>query len=336
MMRTLLTLFFVTLSAPVWAADPLVMKIATVAPEGTPWSDGLKEFKNLVEKDSGGSLKVKLFLGGALGDENETVLSCKRGQIQGVGASVGALASQIPEMAILEMPYLFRNADEADHVLHNALSAKFAELFKKRGLMLGFWSENGFRSLGMSKNPVRSADDLKGKKMRSQEQPVHLSMWRAFGASPTPIPITETLTALQTGVVDGYDTTVLYAQAAALTSATKYYTMSEHIYQPAVIAFNQAFYDALNDTQKQAVQKAGTAVQDRIIREVRAMGPLLEKNLKAFGIEVIHLDAAAREKFEKMGATARTAYLQKASASEKELSKDIESALKSFRTTAKK
>src|SRR4029079_13785843 len=85
-------------SRPARADAEFTMKLATVAPEGTPWSEALEKFKTKDQEATGKRLKIKIFYGGTLGDENETVLSTKRGQIQAVGASTGALASQVPEL----------------------------------------------------------------------------------------------------------------------------------------------------------------------------------------------------------------------------------------------
>ena len=83
----------------------------------------LKEkYQKDVEKESGGRIKVKLFLGSTLGDENETVLKCKRGQVEAVGASTGALASQVPEINVVELPYLFRDAKEADLIIDSVVT----------------------------------------------------------------------------------------------------------------------------------------------------------------------------------------------------------------------
>lgn len=313
------------------AAEPIVIKLATVAPDGTPWAQGLRDFKAAVEKGTAGAIKVKVFLGGALGDENESVLACKRGQVQAVGASTGALSTQVPELAVLELPYLFRNEDEADYVLNGELMGKFESLFRERGLVLAFWSENGFRSFGTRTAPIRTVADLKGKKMRSQEQRVHLEMYRAYGASPVPIPITETLTSLQTGVVDGYDNTVLFSQASSLTSATKYFTLSHHIYQPAAIVYNGAFFAKLTPDHQRILLTARNELGMRINKQVRAMAPLLEKNLTAFGIEVIRLPGPEMARFEEIGARARKTYLKSASAGEKKLAADINRVLEKYR-----
>lgn len=303
------------------------LKIATVAPEGTPWSEGLGQFKAMVEKDSGGKIAVKVFYGGMLGDENETVQQAQRGQIQGVAGSTGAIASLVPELNVLELPYLFRTADEADFVLDGVALAPLEAAFRAKGLVLGFWSENGYRNFGSSFAFIKSPADLKGRKMRSQENPVHLEMYKAFGASPVAIPTTEVLTSLQTGVIQGYDQTALYASAAQWLSATKFYTVSEHIYQPAAIAFNKAWFDGLPADLQKVLLSARAGLVPRMRKEIRALNPILLENFPAMKVQVYELTAAERASFEGPAKAARDAYMAKASSGEKSLYTAITGAL---------
>jgi tripartite ATP-independent transporter DctP family solute receptor len=305
------------------AADPITLKIATVAPEGTPWSDGLAQFKTLVETKSGGSVKVKLFLGGMLGDENETVQQTQRGQIQGVGGSTGALATLVPEVNVLELPFLFKNAGEADKVLDGAALPVLEKAFRARGLVLGFWSENGYRSFGTSFGFVKGPADLKGRKMRSQENPVHLEMYKAFGASPVPIPTTEVLTSLQTGVIQGYDQTPLYASAGQWLSSTKYFTLTNHIYQPAAIVFNKTFFDGLSPDNQKVLLAARAELVPKMRREIRALNPILLENFPLMKVQLYTPTAAELATFEAPARTARDAYMAKASQGEKDLYKLI-------------
>lgn len=312
---------------PLAAEEPIVVKLATVAPDGSPWAQALQDYKKIAEAGAPGKVKVKLFLGGALGDENESVLACKRGQIQAVGASTGALASQVPELNVLEMPYLFKSFAEADNILDNVVRKDIQKHADDRGLHFGFWSENGYRNFGGS-FAVKTPADLKGKKMRSQESAVHLAMYRALGASPVPIPTTEALHALQTGTVDGYDQSLLYTFAASWHTATKYITLSEHIYQPAAIVFHKPSWDAWPQDVKDALDKAGLAVEKKLRADVRAMNPILIEGLKESGVQVTVLDPAQRAAFEVVGVKARADALAKMSASEKALYAKIDAALK--------
>lgn len=324
------------LSIPLAAhADPIVMKLATVAPEGSPWAEALGNFKKAVEDANPGKIKVKVFLGGTLGDENESVQGTKRGQIQSFGGSSGAIATVVPELNVLELPYLFNNYEEADHIIDTVAGPLLKKSFEDRGLVIGFWSENGYRSFG-GKFPVTSPADLKGKKMRSQENPIHLEMYRAFGASPVPIPTTEALTSLQTGVVDGFDQAPIFTFAASWHTAASNYSVSEHIYQSAAIVYNKAFYEALPTDIRASMVTAGTQIVGPMRKQIRAMTPILLQNLEASNVKVNTLDAKQREPFQKLAQKMREDWVKKASPSEKSLYAAIEKGLKAFRATKKK
>ncbi|HNH47819.1 MAG TPA: TRAP transporter substrate-binding protein DctP [Myxococcota bacterium] len=318
-----------------------VLKIASVAPDGSPWAEGLKEFKGQAEKLAGGKLQVKLFIGGVLGDENETVLQTQRGQIQGVGASTGALASLVPDLSVMELPFLFNNAKEADHVLDNVVFKSSEAAFQSKGLVLGFWSENGFRCFGSSYGPIKTPADMKGRKMRSQENPVHIEMYKAFGATPVPIPTTEVLTSLQTGVVEGYDNTPLFAFAAQWTSGTKYFSVTRHMYQPAAIVYNKTWFDALPADVKTAllsarvVQPGQTVPLTQKLRdEIRAMDPILLENLKSMKIQVYQPTSADLAAFQGPAKVARDSYMStKASSGEKAMYAQIDAGLKAYRSS---
>ncbi|MBI4510897.1 MAG: TRAP transporter substrate-binding protein [Deltaproteobacteria bacterium] len=289
-------------------AEDHVMKIATVAPDNTPWSELLKKYKKAVEEKSGGRIKVKVFLGGTLGDENESVIKCKRGQIQAVGASTGAMASQIPEVNVVEIPYLFRNFGEVDYVIDNVLTKPIEEIFPQYGLVFGFWSENGFRQLGTKDKQAKKPADLKGKKMRSQESSIHLDMWKAFGASPVPIPPTEVLTALQTGTVDGFDQAVLYAIAASWYKSVKYFTVSNHIYQAAIIAFNKEWFEKLPPDLQKILVDEGRTLQAKGRKAVRKIIPDLLAVLQGENIQVYELTDAEKKVFEQASLPARSSF----------------------------
>lgn len=293
-------------ASPARAEGELTMVLASVAPPDSPWSVLLSKYKSDVEAQSKGRIKVKLKLGGTLGDENETVTKCHRGMIQAVGASTGALASLVPELHVVELPYLFKNAAEADHVIDKALTPELEKLFKKRGVVLGFWSENGFRHFGTRSRPIKVPDDLKGLKMRAQESPVHMSMYKAFGASATPIPTTEVPQALATGNVDGFDQSALYALATSWTKSIKYFTVSEHIYQPAAIVFNQEWFNGLSPDLQAVVINAGRNIQDSGRKAVRDIFEELLEIMKSEKIEIVRHTAAERAVFEK---AAQAAYV---------------------------
>ncbi|MBL7714497.1 MAG: TRAP transporter substrate-binding protein [Bdellovibrionales bacterium] len=287
-----------SISIPNSWSQETIMTIGTVAPADSPWSALLQQFKEAVEKKTAGKVKVKIMLGGVLGDENEMVTKVSRGQIQAVGASTGALATKVPEVNLVELPFIFRNTDEADKIIDKVLTKPYEKFFSDRGLILGFWSENGYRMFASRDKAMTKPDDLKGRKMRAQESPVHLAMYKALGASAVPIPTTEVPQALATGNVDGFDQALLYMIAAGWQKSVKHVTISEHIYQPAAIVFNKEWYSKLPANIQKILIDEGRSVQVKGRKAVRAIQPELLGILEYEKIAVKKLSAAEKAAFE--------------------------------------
>ena len=285
------------LSAAAIAAGPVEVRFVSIAPEGTPWSEQMTAMKNRVEKESGGRIQFKLYLGGQLGGEVETLRSLQRGRVQAWGGSVGALAGLVPELQLLELPYLFRTLDEADYVLDEVLFAPYADLMAKKGLALQSWNENGWRHIGSKEKPILAPADAKGLKVRSQPSPIHLRMWKALGANPVAISVPEVLTSLQTGVVDAFDNSPLFTTATSWHTAIKHFALTQHMYQPGALVFNKGFLDKLPEDLRKIL--LGDAKAEAIAGRtgVRALEPEVLKLMESEGVKVYRLDAAQRQAF---------------------------------------
>jgi len=316
--------FFIGRSAK--AEEPIVMKLATVAPSGTPWADQIHRLKKELKEKTGGRIKVKAFLGGALGPEVETAEACKRGSIDAFAGSSSALASAVPELECIELPYLFSSTKKADDILDNVIAEDIKRILAARGYQFWFWGENGYRSIG-SVHPITSLADLKGKKMRSQEAQVHLDTWKAFNASPVPIAVTEVLSSLQTGVVDGFDNTPLFTFAASWYQAIGNYTLTEHIYQPGIVVFSKKFWDKLPPDLQAALTEDPQKLAKQSRRGVRAMNPQLIENFKNAGIKVHDLSAADKAVFASAAAVAHASFLKRANKESAALLKKIQASL---------
>jgi len=276
---------------------PITLKLATIAPEGTPWAEQVSRYKAQVETASKGRLRIKPFLGGVLGDENQSVSECRRGAVDMWGGTTGALATSVPEISVLELPYLFRDSEQADLILDKILVEDLRKRLFDRGFVLVLWSENGFRSFGTKWGPVTKPSDLEGHKMRSQESLVHLETYRALKALPQPIAVTEVLTALQTGVVDGFDNTPLYTFAASWHLAIKHFTLSEHIYQPGVVLISRKSWTAIPKDLQDILTSDLDAIRNTGRASVREMAPLLIANFDSAKIPVHRPTAKEREAF---------------------------------------
>ena len=225
------------------AADQIVVKVGTVAPEGTPWSELMKRIKNRFKKDSNDKIKLKLYFGGRLGGEKEMVRETREGRIQLFGGSTAAIATMVPELYALEAPFLFESDQEADFVFDGYVKPVAEKLLAAKGFVFFQFSENGWHGIGLKDRCIKTLADLKGKKVRSQEAAIHLDAFTALGANPVPMPVPEVLPALQQGTVDGFSNTPLFTFATSWYQGIKYFTITDHIYQPAMIVYSKKWFD---------------------------------------------------------------------------------------------
>ena len=280
-------------------AATYTLNFGTVAPEGTPWADNLYAAKRRIEAESNGEIEVRVFLGGSLGSEVEMVEDLISGQrLQGGGISTAAIAqgANVPLLMMPELPYLFRNFNEVDAVLDEVLFEPVSEDLMENGLVMGAWAENGWRSFATN-GPATTPEELSAYKMRSQESPVHLAMYEAFGVQAVAKPVSEVLPALNTGIVDGFDNTPLFSLAAGWIGPVSHFTLSEHIYQPAAIVYSKAFYDSL-PPHLQQVLLGDPAAESRSGRVgVRALQEELVGNIRDSGKTVTTLTDEQRRVF---------------------------------------
>ena len=274
---------------PAIAEEPeFIMELGTTAPSGSPWAAQLERFKKDVETRTQKRLKVKLRLG--RGNERSMTRRVQMGSLQAVAGSIGGMSSIVREVNVIESPYLFDDYDAVDKALDNAeVTKQFSKLLAKRGLVFGIWGENGYRSY-FSKQKIRKPADLKGIRFRSQESLVHIETYEAFGASPVPIDVGNTLMSVQTGVVDGFDNTPLFATAGSwyqgLKEGERHLFLSRHIYQPAALVYSKKWVDTLPKDIQAAITTVDQELVDWGRSQVRIMVPVLLKNLARYGYEV--------------------------------------------------
>lgn len=266
LLSALAAVMVLALCSPALAGDTK-LKIASIAPPSTPWAKMVKRIKKTFKKTVPSGLKVKTYLGGALGGEKDLVQRCMSGGLGMIGVTSAAIATVVPELNVLELPYMWKSEKQVDRALAGPLGDALKKALEKKGFVLYVWAENGFRHFATRDRFIHKVKHLKGLRMRAQPSYVHTSMYKEFGAAANPMPAPEVPGALSSGVVDGYDNSLLYAYATQWYSNIKFLTLSSHIYQPAVIVFCKKVYDKLpGDMQAKMmgqaakIQKAGRAM----------------------------------------------------------------------------
>jgi tripartite ATP-independent transporter DctP family solute receptor len=243
-----------------------------------------------VERRTQARYKIQTFYSAALGAERESVEGVQLGTLDLTLTSTGPLPNFVPELAILDIPFLFRDYAHARAVLDGPIGQELLGKFPAKGMVGLAWAENGFRHMTNSKRPVNVPEDLRGLKMRTMENPIHIEAYRQFGILPTPMAFTEVFTALQQGTVDGQENPLSVITAAKLDQVQKYLSLTGHVYSPAVFLINKAQWDKLSDADKQAFLDAAkegvranrARVDDderKAVAELRAKGMTIAENV---------------------------------------------------------
>jgi TRAP-type transport system periplasmic protein len=261
-MRT--TRLFLTISALVGAALLPVapaaaqtnMKINISIAQNSHQGVAIDTFAKEVEKRTGGRYKVQTFYSGSLGGERESVEAVQLGTQDLTFTSTGPVPNFVPEVAILDIPFLFRDYNHARSTLDGPIGQDLLGKFPAKGIVALAWGENGFRHMTNSKRAVNLPDDLKGLKMRTMENPVHIQAYKAFGIIPTPMAFPEVFTALQQGTVDGQENPLSVITAAKFEQVQKYLSLTGHVYSPALLLMNKGAWDKLSADDKKAFSEA--------------------------------------------------------------------------------
>ena len=278
------------------AVAQTTMKISISIAQNSHQGVGIDTFAKEVERRTGGRYKVQTFYSGALGAERESIEATQLGTQELTLTSTGPVPNFVPEVRILDVPFLFRDYAHARSVLDGPIGQEMLAKFDAKGLKALAWAENGFRHMTNSKRAINGPDDLKGLKMRTMENPVHIQAYKGFGINPTPMAFTEVFMALQQGTVDGQENPLSVITAAKFEQVQKYLSLTGHVYSPAVILMNKGKFDELTSADKQhfvdAAKEAAKANRARVDQDEKTA----VADLRAKGMQVI--DVVDRSKYQ--------------------------------------
>lgn len=268
------------------------IKFAFQNNKGHPQEMGAQKFAELVGAKSGGKIKVKLFPGGQLGGDVQTISAVQGGTIEISVLNSGILQSLSKEFAVFDFPFLFANPAEADAVTDGAFGKGLhAKLAEKNLIGLGFW-DLGFRNITNSKHPITRLEDIAGLKLRVIQSPIYVDMFSALGANPTPLAWPEVYPALEQKAVDGQENPNTTIRSAKLNEVQKYLAQTRHVYNPQSLIFSKKLWDKLNVDEKKIISDAATeaTVYERQVSRQQASEAIEE--LKKSGMQVTEIAPA--------------------------------------------
>jgi len=282
-----------------------IIKFATVAPEGSTWMNVMTDFSKAVDAQTQGKVKFKLYPGGTAGDEPVVLRKIRIGQYHSAGFTGVALGEILPEVRILDSPFLFRSHEEIDFI-SNKLFDHFSTMFEENGFVLLGWAEVGFVYVFTNK-PVYSVQDMGGVKMWMWEgDPIAEATFKSINVSPIPLSLTDVMTSLQTNLINGVYISPLACIALQWHTKVKYMLDLPLANSNGAVLLVKSQFEKLDAQQQQILKDISKEYFGKLTKLIR------EDNIKALdiirkeGIQLTQVkDKSEIEKYYQAGKVAR-------------------------------
>lgn len=271
--------------------------------------NSLQEFKKSIEEKSDGRIIIETYPNSQLGAERETLEGVQNGSIEMAVISTGPFSGFSQSMMVLDLPYLFKNGEEAFGVLDGEFGDKlFDNLLEDTGLRGLAWGENGVRHMANNSRKIVTPEDVEGLKIRTQENQAHMDMIKAFGGGPTPIAFNELYSSLQQGVIDGYENPFSLIVGMKFYEVTKHLTLTSHVYGVYGFVINDDVYSSLPaDLQELLEEEADKwAVTEREMNQQQEEEG--RKVMEEYGVEITELTDEQYNAFRELAAPVVESY----------------------------
>ena len=279
-------------------------------PHKAAYTTGVVNFAHLMEKGSGGRLKLKIFPSGTLGKETDILQAVRSNAVQMTSASMVTLSRVFPPAQVMMAPYNFKNDAVAWEVVDGPYGQKLLDTFTaKTGIKALAIVDSGFLTITNSKRALRSPADFKGIKFRAMG-PLQAAMFKALGASAVPIPWPETYTSLQTGVADGQTNAAFVVAVFKLYEVQKHMSLANSQFGYQIWLCNKDWYDSLSDADKGILRDAVKAgrLSTRSMALLREQESLIQ--LKKEGMKITALSGDEISALQKLAGPACLKWLK--------------------------
>lgn len=233
-----------TLVLPWQRASATVLKIATVSPEGATWMVKMREGASQIQQRTNGRVKFKFYSGGVMGSDASVLRKIKIGQLHGGAVTGGSLLSIYPDLSLYSLPFVFRSLDEVDAV-REKMDTLLIEGLEEKGFVTFGLAEGGFAYL-MSNHKVQSTDDLKQQKVWVDSgDKVTQTVFETASVDPVPLPVSDVMTGLQTGLIDTVATSPIAAIALQWHTRVKFMTDTPLSYFFAMLTVSKKAFNKI-------------------------------------------------------------------------------------------
>jgi TRAP-type transport system periplasmic protein len=278
-------------------AENVILKLGTLAPEGTAWVKAFRDIGRELEQKTNKQVSLRLFPGGILGDEEDMLRKIKVSQIQGALLTGGGLGLIFKDVKILSIPFLFQDYGEVDAVLKK-WEPFFQNGFQENGFKSLGWAEQGFIYL-LSKQPIKSAADLRrGKVWIWEDTAMGRAVFKELGVNPIPLSIPDILMALQTGMIDTIYSSPLAAISMQWFTKVSYLTDVPLAYSAGAVVVQKSAFDKIPAAHRGTVEEIFKRNLEPLKESIRGENQKAIQVLTAKGIKLVTPSPADLKEFQ--------------------------------------
>jgi TRAP-type transport system periplasmic protein len=219
------------------------------------------KFSELVAAKTGGAVKIQVFAGGQLGSEVNIVSGMQTGIVDMAFHTTGFLESFFPRIQVLDLPFMFRDAKTAESLLDGPIGQQLLADMPAKGIYGFVWGHYGWRETETANQPVREPADLKGLKIRIQPGAVFAASFRACGAVPVVMDLSEVYIGLSQKAVGAVELPFLAVVSSKLYEVTKYVGLTNHVYNAGALMASKVKFDRLDPAYQKAIREAAAEIQ---------------------------------------------------------------------------
>ncbi len=238
------------------------IRVSNGVSEEHPNGDGERKMAQCAADKSGGKMKIKLFWNGTLGNELATIQQVRTGSLEMVLASPAPITGIVPELGVLDLPFLFDNAIEARKILDGKIGDWFGAKMEPAGLLNLAWMESGFRHTTSSTRPITMWEDFQGIKLRVMQSPIYIDTFKEMGANAVPMAFSEVYSALEMKAVDGQENPVNNIENMKFYEVQKYLSFTKHSYTPTLVMVSKKLWDTMSADEKKVLKDCAIEGRD--------------------------------------------------------------------------
>ncbi|KZE39119.1 C4-dicarboxylate ABC transporter substrate-binding protein [Bhargavaea cecembensis] len=279
-------------------SEQYTIRIAHLVSEEQSSHIAAEKFKERLEEESDGRLKVEIYPNGQLyPSDREAIEAVQLGNVEMTIPALAPMASFNDKFLVFDLPFLFEDHESAYAALDGELGQellKELEADKLKGLAFG---ENGFRHISNNEGPVESPEDLAGQKFRTLENPLHTDTFKSFGTNASPFAFGELYTALQQKTYDAMEAPISLYYTNKFYEVQDYLTMSGHVYAATLLLMNNDFYNGLPEDLQELLMEKAIEFRDEQRELAQKQDKEFLEKLKESGMQVNELSAEQKKAF---------------------------------------